>query len=71
MAVTSSLFYFFIAITACTLACGLYVVAEKLWGNRAGVKIKNPWSIRREGYLKAGKGTDEEVNVRQEGPSVV
>lgn len=64
MVVTSALFYFFIAITLCTFACGLYVVAEKVWGSRDRVEIKRLWSMRRKEGQEAGRGHgDEEANV--------
>lgn len=73
MAVTSSLFYFFIAITVCTLVCGLYVMAEKLFGSLGRLKIKKTRKSKLQEAPKAGRGHgDEEVNVvRQGGPSVV
>lgn len=74
MAVTSSLFYFFIAITVCTLVCGLYVVAEKTCGSLTDrLKINTNRKTKRQEYSQAVRGRDAgEVNVvRQEGPSVV
>lgn len=72
MAVTSSLFYFFIAITVATLACGLFVVAGKVCGSsRDRLRIKG-WGTKRKEPSKAVRGNhDEEVGVvRAGGPSV-
>lgn len=74
MAVTSSLFYFFIAITVASLACGLFVVAGKVCGStREGLRMKGFWHTRRRETSKAVRGNDdEEVRVAREGgPSVV
>lgn len=73
MAVTSSLFYFFIAITVCTLVCGFYVVAEKLCGSLGGLRFKKTRRSKVQEAPKPIRGRgDEEVNVvRQGGPSVV
>lgn len=73
MAVTSSLFYFFIAITVCTLVCGVYVVTEKLFGSLGGLKFKKTRKPKVQEALKPIRGRDdEEINVvRQGGPSVV
>lgn len=71
MAVTSSLFYFFIAITVCTLVCGLYVVTEKLFGSLGRLRIKKTRKSKVQEAPNRGRG-DEEINVvRQGGPSVV
>lgn len=72
MAVTSVLLYFFLAITVCTLACGVYVVAEKVWGSRDRVKFTEIWKMRRTEDPEAGRKNDDGVNIaRQGGPSVV
>lgn len=73
MAVTSSLFYFFIAITVCTLVCGLYVISEKLWGSLDRLSFRTTRNTKRQKATEAVRGRhDGEVNVlRQEGPSVV
>lgn len=71
MAITSKLFYFFIAITLCTLACGLYVLAEKVWGSRDRLNIKKFWDPSRNEGRERGLGRNREANVdQQEGPSV-
>lgn len=73
MAVTSSLFYFFIAITVCTLVCGLYVVTEKLFGSLGRLKFKKTRGSKVQEAPKPIRGRgDEEINVVQQGgPSVV
>lgn len=65
MAVTSSLMYFFLATTLCTVACGLYVVGEKVWGSRDRLSIKRMWNTKHEGNSEAGRGNSDEVNVAQ------
>lgn len=74
MAVTSSLFYFFIAITVATLACGLFVVAGKACGSALDrLRFRRIGHTRGKEASKAVRGNnDEEVRVAREGgPSVV
>lgn len=59
MAVTSSLMYFFLAITLCTVACGLYVVVEKVWGSRDRLNIKRIWNTKHKENPEAGRGNHD------------
>lgn len=67
MVVYSVLFGFFLAITVCTLACGAYIVAGKVYGSRDRLTIRGTWA-RWYGHASRGNNDEESNVLRPEGP---